>query len=338
MEMESTFNDDQHTNSIGQEPFVFDSQPQPQSVANRSGAFGAFAYPNLRVPLPVRPHPVSGTPLPPDEDFLAPSTAGHVPLAPPVAASMLGQNSGMPLPFFNLPPGPSAVPLPRAPINLNAEVPLNVNSSSSQQPAGPSSPAPECGPAPAPQGKVTKRKLKWLDWQVVVLIEVKRAEHLQLKNKWDSLSVEFKAIDDYMKASGSGNYFELGQAERKEASLPVNFQKDWFDLMHSFLSKKANVNPPYVAELFDPIPLSDDEPAGEHRAGLPAGNSEGSPGGGNSGGASPAGTENPDRVNHSEANSQANSGFPTIAEDHNLENDTGQDSGATQFMCSLEFL
>ncbi|KAL3693596.1 hypothetical protein R1sor_007247 [Riccia sorocarpa] len=146
-----------------------------------------------------------------------------------------------------------------------------------------------------PAGKSKTAPMKWEDWNTIALIEVKRAEHIededkttwercessdakwvrvarkmklrlvdgtdeQFKNRWETLNAGYKSINDWMDKSGNGNFFEMSRAERKANRLPLTFNKSWWDLMSSFMAGRPNIRPACVAESFDPLPSSDDDP------------------------------------------------------------------------------
>ncbi|KAL3678195.1 hypothetical protein R1sor_021151 [Riccia sorocarpa] len=64
--------------------------------------------------------------------------------------------------------------------------------SQSQEHTALTSHAHEIPSAAAGSGKVAKSKLKWLDWQVVVLIEVKRTEHIEAEGREGTDRIEMR--------------------------------------------------------------------------------------------------------------------------------------------------
>ncbi|KAL3677943.1 hypothetical protein R1sor_020899 [Riccia sorocarpa] len=138
-------------------------------------------------------------------------------------------------------------------------------------------------------GKTPKPRLEWEDWSTLLLTEVRREEEIEaesrgrkdwceksdgnwvriarkmklrgvdadrgkIKNKWESLTADYKIISDSMKQSGSRDYFEMSKEERNELKLPKNFLKEWFLLMDSFLGKKPNMRSACTADNLDPLP------------------------------------------------------------------------------------
>jgi hypothetical protein len=72
-------------------------------------------------------------------------------------------------------------------------------------------------------------------------------------NKWNTLNDEFKKVHDYMTAIGTGcTYWDLSPHEREEYRLPKCFNKEHYDLMHSFLSERPIHNPPNQRDTQNP--------------------------------------------------------------------------------------
>ncbi|KAL3678622.1 hypothetical protein R1sor_021578 [Riccia sorocarpa] len=75
------------------------------------------------------------------------------------------------------------------------------------------------------KGRCEKAKDKWGKVKRMMKARNIDKELKQLKNKWTSLSAEFKAIRDWNAKSGNSQYFSMEKEDRKESDLPVDFPR-----------------------------------------------------------------------------------------------------------------
>ncbi|GBG72223.1 hypothetical protein CBR_g11155 [Chara braunii] len=61
------------------------------------------------------------------------------------------------------------------------------------------------------------------------------------KTKWRELSRQYRKIFDRKNRSGEECYWSMSGERREELSLPVNFDKDNYDILDSFMKKKKSV-------------------------------------------------------------------------------------------------
>ncbi|KAL2620661.1 hypothetical protein R1flu_000866 [Riccia fluitans] len=104
---------------------------------------------------------------------------------------------------------------------------------------------------------------KWSQLQKKMQAKLVDCEISQLRDKWKSLQVEYKAITDHHKVFGNGQYFAMYRKERKNVGISKNFHRDYYDLMESFMSKKDTINPWCIAEAFDTPDVEDEQPVQE---------------------------------------------------------------------------
>jgi hypothetical protein len=69
---------------------------------------------------------------------------------------------------------------------------------------------------------------------------------VQVKSKWERLTIDFKKIFDYQrnKSSGQPGYFEMEKEQRLEFHLPTSFSREVYDCLKCWFSNQRAVNPP----------------------------------------------------------------------------------------------
>jgi hypothetical protein len=74
------------------------------------------------------------------------------------------------------------------------------------------------------------------------------------KYKWQVLLPDYKRVADLHKGTGTNSllYFELTSAERREKTLPKNFDSHVYAEMHDWLKHKPTMAPPHFRDLLNP--------------------------------------------------------------------------------------
>ncbi|BBN05178.1 protein MpTRIHELIX14 [Marchantia polymorpha subsp. ruderalis] len=135
-----------------------------------------------------------------------------------------------------------------------------------------------------PASRTRKRSRNWEAWEILLLIQAKKAEFERYwghpgrerlensaqkykrivdymrqhrvmdrdatacKNKWEALSGEYKVIKEWDRKPGNPTYSSLSFQERKQNNLPTSFETEAQELMDSFQGSRQHMVPPSVVD------------------------------------------------------------------------------------------